>query len=169
MDIETFLGSTNARALLGALLEFHRKLKVPYHREFKDGEFRCCVDVGDFWAWKQVQLFSANERRLVAYYRPDGDRFIVSDLGEGVKALRLRTGFLFDDIVRRFVSDKTEHFQGAFGMLMDATLLAGNWERGWVGEVAYHEPIVGEQLPDAICRVLLASLKVANLTERGMG
>lgn len=70
------------------------------------------------------------------YYRPDGERYTVTDLGGGVKAKRLRTGDLT---------------QPAFEPRIC-------WQ---YGDVLGVDKITAADLPDAICRVMLASLRVA--------
>ena len=80
----------------------------------------------------------AEWKYLTVYYRPDGERYIVTDLGEGVKAKRLRTG---------------QHLAG--------------WENWFNGEVESTAGVItlrfvdAGDLADAICRVMLASLRVA--------
>ena len=96
-------------------------------------------------AWNQVRLSQRDDEmlgamtpRVSAYYRPEGDRYVVTDLGEGVRALRLRTG------------QPIEGWQSWFDGIVDST--AG---------VIRKQDVRADQLPDAICRVMLASLRVA--------
>ena len=98
-----------------------------------------CGGLEDHWiesthleAWLRVAYFRFGGKDFLvsAYYRPDGDRYVVTDLGEGVRALRLRTGSL---------SPKTK--SGYWNLITQHTNAA--------------------DLPDAICRVMLASLRVA--------
>jgi len=94
-------------------------------------------------AWTQVHLWRHHGETVRAYYRPDGDRYIVSDLGEGVKALRLRTGIGMvqaDAAIVGYGLFGANFMYPEFGLRCD---MAG--------------------LDDAICRVLLASYRVANL------
>lgn len=82
---------------------------------------------------------SGDEQQLArAYYRPDGDRYIVTDLGEGVRALRLRTG----DVTQPAFEPR------------------GCWQ---YGDILGADKVTGADLPDAICRVMLASLRVAGV------
>lgn len=78
----------------------------------------------------------AEWKSLTVYYRPDGERYTVTDLGEGIKARRLRTGDLT---------------QPAFEPRIC-------WQ---YGDLLGADKITAADLPDAICRVMLASLKVA--------
>jgi hypothetical protein len=110
-------------------------------------------------AWNQVRLSQRDDEmsgamtpRVSAYYRPDGDRYVVTDLGEGVRALRLRTG------------------ESAYGpatgvaMLEKLNLYDAENPRNALGGMAHELELVGvwqADLPDAICRVMLASLRVA--------
>lgn len=91
-------------------------------------------------AWTRAELATGKDWRPMAYYRPDGDRYVVTDLGEGVRALRLRTG------------QPIEGWQSWFDGIVDST--AG---------VIRKQDVRADQLPDAICRVMLASLRVAEV------
>lgn len=129
--------------------------------------FRWSCD--DFKAWMRVGLrlrSSGLLETLRVYYRPDGDRFVVTDLGEGVRALRLRTGARYIDILQKCRrTQRAEHFYGAFGQIYDATIGAGNWERGSGIGALFDASTEADHtnLPDAICRVMLASLRVAEV------
>lgn len=90
----------------------------------EDGEAFHCV------------MLTAGGRKLRAYYRPDGERYTVTDLGEGVKAKRLRTG----DLTQPAFEPRT------------------CWQ---YGDLLGADKITAADLPDAICRVMLASLRVA--------
>ena len=108
-------------------------------------------------AWNQVrlsqrdaELLDAMATRVSAYYRPYGDRYVVTDLGEGVRALRLRTGC--SQYLAMECSDPMREALRTSGI--------GNvWstERG----IMELDNIAAIDLPDAICRVMLASLRVA--------
>lgn len=125
----------NVRAAIGALAANYR-VTLPAlgaeMRTFPDG------------AWSKVEIVQVlSDERLRAYYRPDGEFFVVSDLGEGVKAYRLRTGEV-----------QTEHGR--------------NWFNGRVmcnhGVIEpARSPVAVEDLPDAICRVMLASHRIATM------
>lgn len=117
-------------------------------------------------AWTRLDV-EGEEQKITAYYRPDGDRFVVTDLGEGVRALRLRTGARYIDILQKCRrTQRAEHFYGAFGQIYDATIGAGNWERGSGIGALFDASTEADHtnLPDAICRVMLASLRVAEVS-----
>ena len=121
-------------------------------------------------AWRSVMIWDDNQNKeLTAYYRPDGDRYVVTDLGEGVRALRIRTGAKYIDILQKCRrTTRHNHFYGAFGQIYDATIGAGNWERGSGIGALFDASTEADKanLPDAICRVMLASLRVANITNQ---
>lgn len=114
-------------------------------------------------AWRDVAVFGPDTSFLSArcYYRPDGDRFIVSDLGEGVKAHALRFGTC-DTLAKKYDSTPIASAVGCWEqgvMLVDGAI--------WPKEnLPFRQGIKPEQLPDAICRVLLASYRVANLPDQ---
>ena len=108
-------------------------------------------------AWNQVRLSQRDDEmsgamtsRVSANYRPDGDRFVVTDLGEGVRAACLRGLDLAN----------TEHFDrlNALGRTLDDDFRQ-TAPLGWI-ELRDVKPA---DLPDALCRVMLASLKVAEV------
>lgn len=92
-------------------------------------------------AWTRLGIEGADQY-ITAYYRPDGDRYVVTDLGEGVRALMLRTGNLNTD-APLVVSEIRRAGAGEWGHLVAALVTSA------------------ADLPDAICRVMLASLRVA--------
>lgn len=107
------------------------------------------ISTGTMGAWSVV-LVTVNGESVSAYYRPDGDRYVVTDLGEGVRAYRLATGRAWwqaqeNDMKRNAIS----HLGGESGHSVcpagGAMELAG---------------VTAGDLPDAICRVMLASLRV---------
>lgn len=104
-------------------------------------------------AWRQVELDHA-DGCLSVYYRPDGDRYVVTDLGEGVRALRLRgasiqrLGDAISEVLgAMWVANQLPPRYGITGMVN--------------GEIAPMSSITAADLPDALCRVMLASLRVA--------
>ena len=108
-------------------------------------------------AWNQVrlsqrdaELLDAMATRVSAYYRPYGDRYVVTDLGEGVRALRLRTGMIHGAAV-----NCAKPMRAA---LMDKP--AVGWIAGLDGDMEL-DGVKPEDLPDAICRVMAESLRVA--------
>ena len=126
-----------------------------------------CLVRDEVGAWRSVMIWDDNQNKeLTAYYRPDGDRYVVTDLGEGVRALRIRTGAKYIDILQKCRrTTRHNHFYGAFGQIYDATIGAGNWERGSGIGALFDASTEADKanLPDAICRVMLASLKVAEV------
>ena len=100
-------------------------------------------------AWTRLGIEGADQY-ITAYYRPDGDRYVVTDMGEGVRALRLRTG-----CSQYLAMERSDPMREAL-----RTSGIGNvWstERG----IMELDNITDVDLPDAICRVMLASLRVA--------
>lgn len=104
-----------------------------------EAEAWMCLDISDNETQQPI---------VSAYYRPDGDRYVVTDLGEGVRALRLRTGVLHS----RAAAEAAKARQG---ICRDQ-----EWTMGGTADLEL-EGFKPEQLPDAICRVMLASLRVA--------
>ena len=111
-----------------------------------DGITRCSISADMvIWhaslevAWTRIELVSDPNWRPKAYFHADGtDGYIVTDLGEGVRALRLQTGRPLDG--------------------------ARNWENGFVDSTAGVIRLSASEradLPEAICRVLLFSYQVA--------
>lgn len=108
-----------------------------------------CLVRDEVGAWRSVMIWDDNQNKeLTAYYRPDGDRYVVTDLGDGVRALRLRTGVLHS----RAAAEAAKARQG---ICRDQ-----EWTMGGTADLEL-EGFKPEQLPDAICRVMLASLRVA--------
>ena len=100
-------------------------------------------------AWTRL-IIETDEKQATAYYRPDGDRYVVTDLGEGVRTACLRGLDLAN----------AEHFErlNALGRTLDADFRQ-TAPLGWI-EL---RDITAADLPDAICRVMLASLKVSEV------
>lgn len=98
-------------------------------------------------AWSALALEPVGERpeAICVYFRPNGEgRYIVTDLGEAVRALRLRTGwFNWHDAIPSGTPD-----------LKPALLTP--WGGLWMETTA-------ADLPRAICAVLLAARRVASL------
>lgn len=107
------------------------------------------LSTGTTGAWSVVQV-TVDGVSVTAYHRPDGDRYIVTDLGEGVRALRLRTGAL--GVSQRQLSEVLNGIP-TFGVIA-------------VGDALYKAEVKPAMLPDALCRVMLASLRVAEVTPR---
>lgn len=100
-------------------------------------------------AWIRI-LITAERHSISACYRPDGDRYVVTDLGEGVRAACLRGLDLAN----------AEHFErlNALGRTLDDDFRQ-TAPLGWI-EL---RDITAADLPDALCRVMLASLKVSEV------
>lgn len=101
--------------------------------------------------WRDWHILPAGVWTRVDYddagvcFRPDGDRFIVTDLGEAVRALRLRTGAMRPDVPLNV------HAQ----VITAASLHLHD------GELWGH--VLAADLPRAIVALLLAAHRVASL------
>ena len=135
-DIETYLQSADAVRDVGiALSQPH-----PLWR------------VGGLGAWADIVHVPAHgrydfiDRALVrqVYYRPQGERFIVTDLGEAVHALRLRTGALC--------------IPEECGPLVDT--LEAEFQRVMITNTMLAVGVAVADLPRAICGVMLAAWRV---------
>ena len=161
--IESYLQGGQAREDVRTLLA-----DLP-GRKRKDGGLKpedkasLTIEGNAFWAvdmldvWNRVHLVGRRNDNLgwrtagKVYYRPEGDGFFVTDLGEGRRALRLRTTAdllatksLIQQLAIRFP------FDGPWLCLGD--------------EIADISEPTAERLPESLCRVLLASYRVANLS-----
>lgn len=114
-----------------------------------------CVITGPEGKWRAVTVIheDADEVACRAYYRPDGDRYIVTDLGEGVRALRLRTGWIHGRANGHAMQERETLASGGVG-----------WVAGMSGDIEL-DGVKEDQLPDAVCRVMLASLRVAGVAQ----
>ena len=99
-------------------------------------------------AWTRLGIEGADQY-ITAYYRPDGDRYVVTDMGEGVRALRLRTGWIHGRANGHAMQERETLASGGVG-----------WVAGMSGDIEL-DGVKEDQLPDAVCRVMLASLRVA--------
>lgn len=118
--------------------------RTKLHTDFTVGPWiRCSI-----WSQDEADNY---ELEVIAYYRPDGDRFVVTDLGEGVRALRLRTGWIHGRANGHAMQERETLCRGGLG-----------WLAGMSGDIEL-DGVKEEQLPDAICRVMLASLRVAGV------
>ena len=149
MTLADYIGSEQAREDVGRMVAAPAGI-IKAHRV--DGGFlvRGWKDAG---AWFQVGVIKGDFERTIittAYYRPDGDRFVVTDLGEGVRTACLRGLDLAN----------AEHFErlNALGRTLDADFRQ-TAPLGWI-EL---RDITAADLPDAICHVMLASLNVAGV------
>lgn len=111
-----------------------------------------CLVRDEVGAWRSVMIWDDNQNKeLTAYYRPDGDRYVVTDLGEGVRALRLRTGWIHGRANGHAMQERETLASGGVG-----------WVAGMSGDIEL-DGVKEDQLPDALCRVMLASLRVAGV------
>ena len=102
------------------------------------------------WIRMQVTVGTATPRSVSAYYRPDGDRYVVTDLGEGFRAACLRG---FDRCEREHMQQLAELAQ---------TFPSDFDEEAPLGWLELRK-VEAKDLPDALCRVMLASLRVAEV------
>ena len=107
-------------------------------------------------AWSVVTM-SVEGESLQAFYRPDGDRYIVTDLGEGVRALRLKgcaggdANGKLREVLGRMWRENFFPVSYAISELIN-------------GEIGTPYRVSATDLPDALCRVMLASLRVAEVS-----
>ncbi len=153
-SIECYLQSDRAREHIGLLIsESCGYLRVGH------GTWNAMSKEG---AWDSV-LYHHNEsgKDWTIYFRPESDHFIVTDLGEGMRALRMRSGKInpgVDSVPGGVDSDGVSWGEGPGPeggdcFVCEEARVDGRQMRG-----SYVK-----SLPDAICRVLLASYRVANL------
>lgn len=161
MTLADHLGSEQAREDVRRVVDGKPLMRYT-EKELESGRWwSAWVESGDCGKWTRVTVEQDDGPLIAAYYRPDGDRFVVTDLGEGVRALRLRTGLpimmsgqkrvafcnaLQDRLPRRVTFD-------------DMTLFA--CDKPWSGNPMHWYSVTAADLPDALCRVMLASLMVA--------
>ena len=100
-------------------------------------------------AWIRI-LITAERHSISACYRPDGDRFVVTDLGEGFRAACLRG---FDRCEREHMQQLAELAQ---------TFPSDFDEEAPLGWLELRK-VEAKDLPDALCRVMLASIKVSEV------
>jgi len=145
MTLADYIGSEQAREDVRELLASDKpQLPVLSMEDL-------CWVLDEVGAWRRVLIWDdAQNKELTANYRPDGDRFVVTDLGEGVRTACLRGLDLAN----------AEHFErlNALGRTLDADFRQ-TAPLGWI-EL---RDITAADLPDAICRVMLASLKVSEV------
>lgn len=127
----------------------NRSLRVP----------ECVRATGVVWRaspvgkWQRIELhrallrYEATYEEVGVFVRQEGERYIVSDLGEAARALRLSSGDLHPDITFDLPED------WGVWMCEDCVIYAG--PDPFVGTVA------AADLPRAILRVLLAAWQVS--------
>ena len=156
-ELETYLQSEEAVAALREMLA-----RCPGGHDSPEWDFYLSAPAEGLRAWWEVRpqpdVTRDNDppfdRMPVAYFRPDGDRYIVSDLGEAVRALRLRTRL-------------TPHEADVAASRVLMTMR--NAPRWWVpntcvgSAIEIPHGVPAADLPRALCRVLLAAYRVANL------
>jgi hypothetical protein len=139
MNITDYLKSEQARAAVAEMLAMPR-WQLPF-------------EIEENGPWKRI----THDAGVRCYFRPEvandqacnllkhKNRFIVTDLGEALLALRLRTGiFHIDAIAKVRISLTNEN--GVFKNGADVMSI-----------------VDAEILPDAICSVMLASYEVSRL------
>ena len=101
-------------------------------------------NLGGDGAWKTaIYHTNATQQDHTVYYRLDGDRYVVTDLGEGVRALRLRIGCINTD----------SQFDGTWRKLLGHPAVRSYFD-------TLYAEVTAADLTDAICKVMLASLRV---------
>lgn len=103
--------------------------------------------------WMQLKL-RVEKEEVIAYFRPEGDRYIVTDLGDAVRALRLRTGVIDPEIA--LPTWASEGYCVPYVCTDYWPVLAAADAKGKGASAA--------NLPAAIVRVMLAAYRVANLS-----
>ena len=149
MPLAEYLASEQAREEVARMVAAPSGI-IKAHRI--DGGFlaRGWKDAG---VWSQIGVIRGDFERSVivsAYCCPDGDRYVVTDLGEGVRALRLRTGWIHGRANGHAMQERETLASGGVG-----------WVAGMSGDIEL-DGVKADQLPDALCRVMLASLRVAH-------
>ena len=102
-------------------------------------------------AQRDARLIGAMVGCVAAHYRLDGERYTVTDMGEGYRAFRLRTGGTYAAVEENDMRKNACVALGGDGGVIVHPC-------GGAMELAF---VKDADLPDAICRVMLASLKVA--------
>jgi len=91
MTLANYLETPQAREDVGRMT---RTLSAAIGSRFRSSAEGLWVDGAHDGAWVRVGYWDSEEDMVLCsiYYRPDGDRFVVTDLGEGVRARALRNG-----------------------------------------------------------------------------
>ena len=144
MTVETYLQSEEAVRDVAALLARgpHERGEVPTESPYAWWGF------DNFAPWTLARVgFRENPESSAfgVYFRAEDDRFIVSDLGEAVRALRLRTGRM------NLPRGATWEAAAACGAMLDD------------GVLTMPGHVTAADLPRAIVRVMLAAVRVAAL------
>ena len=156
MTVAEYLQSEEAVAALREMLA-----RCPGGHDSPEWDFYLSAPAEGLRAWWEVRpqpdVTRDNDppfdRMPVAYFRPDGDRYIVSDLGEAVRALRLRTGVMDPEIV--LPTWASEGYCVPY-------VCANYWPVLAMAD-AHGVGVSAADLPRAIVRVMLAAHRVAAL------
>lgn len=158
MTIEEYLQSEEAAADVAALLAQPRDAIRAAERRAADAWW-CVVgvEIDDRPSpWNRVDLAPGQ----TVYYRAEGDRFVVSDLGDAVRVYRLRTGwadpYIGDPMLRRLRACVPDEWDVEVGPDGQVYAISDKAPRG----------VLAADLPRAIVRVMLAAVRVAALEAR---
>lgn len=152
MTLDSYLASPQAERDVAALLAD----PDAYHKAKWDADdLETLLELGTSGAWRVVSLEGGDEPRV--YFRPEGDRFVVSDLGEAVRALRLRTGCRADEAAEALREEITAIADEPYGLCMCNR--SGTIQAEWTDS----EGVPAADLPRAIVAVLRAAGRVASL------
>ncbi len=170
--VEEYLQSEEAVHDVAALLDAHNARPFPDgspHHHAADTQHREWW-ISRYGAWRRVSCRPAlyrmdgHDALAFAYFRPEGDRYVVTDLGEAVRALRLRTGYAADHGAARGPERERLHDAACVpfhGRLRIDLCLDGQVRA--VDDVGPAGLVAAADLPRAIVRVLLAAHRVASL------
>lgn len=90
------------------------------------------------------------------YWKPAGKRFVVSDLGHGAMEFRRRLGELQRPASSVYYLDMPKRLRVGLVLLSNESVVTAYSRTGI-------ESVTSKMLPDAICRVMLASFRIENL------
>ena len=163
IEIATYLASPQAREDVRALLAdlpARRRSNGTFKPEGESGsrlDDRTLLSARKAQAWTRIgiaQRWTSDlgwDHLATVYCRPNADgRLVVSELGDGVQSLRLRTG-----CIKMNPSRIVEAIYAADAQDYGACVVAMQTDSA--------------ALPDVICRVMLGSWKVANLSPASDG
>lgn len=160
--IAEYLRSPQARSDVSMLLA----TKSPYRMIWPTDGIRRTMRLKLAGTWLEVSISGEKDSDrpfIFAYILPRTDRFVISDLGHGVRTYAMRTG--------EYGGPRYQDFHCGMAEAVSCWPAGSTWHDGaiWAdGEERSNNPHIGlgikaNDLPDAICRVMLASLRVANL------
>jgi hypothetical protein len=150
--LSEYLGSDQAREEVATLI---RERSYPKGGGMwiagDGGEALAAINITPKGAWIciSIEIGSGFEHAVGVHYRADGDSYAVTDLGDGVRALRVKMGILdiTDDMRSRIIERCSDALENCH-------------DCGWP-EVRL--VVDAADLPDAICRAMLASIRVASV------